>query len=51
MAALGLFVSSDTVVWVVGLFGAAFGRSARPLVSDLSAGLGFIFDDTYSMGE
>ena len=51
MAGLGLFVSSDTVVWVVGLFGAAFGLSARPLVSDLFAGLGFIFDDTYSVGE
>jgi len=36
---------------VLGLFSAAFGLAARPLVSDLLAGIGFIFSDTFDIGE
>jgi len=51
LACIGLFVQADTLVWMVGLFSAAFGLGARPLISDFLAGLGFIFDDTFSVGE
>jgi len=47
----GLFVDSNTLIWVVGLFSAAFGLGARPLISDYLAGISFIFEDTYSVGE
>ncbi len=45
------FVDTDTLVWVVGLFSAAFGLGARPLVNDFLAGLSFIFEDTFDVGE
>lgn len=45
------FVDNDTLVWVVGLFSAAFGLGARPLVNDFLAGISFIFEDTFDVGE
>jgi small-conductance mechanosensitive channel len=51
LASLGLFVNPDTLVWMVGLFSAAFGLGARPLISDFLAGLSFIFEDTFAVGE
>ncbi len=51
IASVGLFVSTDTLVWMVGLFSAAFGLGARPLISDILTGIGFIFEDTFSVGE
>lgn len=45
------FVDTDTLVWVVGLFSAAFGLGARPLVNDFLAGISFIFEDTFDVGE
>lgn len=45
------FVDNDTLVWVVGLFSAAFGLGARPLVNDVLAGISFIFEDTFDVGE
>jgi small-conductance mechanosensitive channel len=50
-ASVGRFVTLDTLVWVVGLFSAAFGLSARPLISDVLAGVGLIFEDTFAVGE
>jgi small conductance mechanosensitive channel len=47
----GLFFDSNTLIWIVGLFSAAFGLGARPLISDYLAGISFIFEDTYSVGE
>jgi small conductance mechanosensitive channel len=47
----GLFFDSNTLIWVVGLFSAAFGLGARPLISDYLAGISFIFEDTFSVGE
>ena len=51
IASVGLFLEANDVVWVVGLFSAAFGLGARPLISDLLAGLTFIFKDTFAVGE
>jgi small-conductance mechanosensitive channel len=51
IASVGRFVTFDTLVWVVGLFSAAFGLSARPLISDVLAGVGLIFEDTFAVGE
>ena len=51
MASLSLFVPASTLIWIFGLFSAAFGLGARPLVSDLLAGMGFLFTDTFDIGE
>ena len=48
---LNLFVGVDTLVWMVGLFSAAFGLGARPLISDFLTGIGFLFEDTFDVGE
>jgi small conductance mechanosensitive channel len=48
---LGLFVDTTTLVWMIGLFSAAFGLGARPLISDFLTGVGFIFEDTFDVGE
>jgi len=48
---LALFISPDTLLWVVGLFSAGIGLSARPLFSDLFIGIGFIFEDSFDVGE
>jgi small conductance mechanosensitive channel len=51
VASAGRFVRADTLVWTVGLFSAAFGLSARPLISDVMAGVGLVFEDTFAVGE
>jgi small conductance mechanosensitive channel len=51
LVSLGQFVELDTLVWVVGLLSAGFGLSARPLISDVLAGVNFIFEDTFAVGE
>lgn len=51
LLSIGLFVDAATLVWTVGLFSAAFGLGARPLISDFLSGAGFIFEDTYAVGE
>jgi small conductance mechanosensitive channel len=48
---LSRYVSAETLVWVVGLFSAAFGFAARPVVSDWLAGISFIFRDTFDVGD
>lgn len=48
---MGQFIETTTLVWMIGLFSAAFGLGARPLISDLLTGVGFIFEDTFSVGE
>ena len=42
LLSIGLFVDPNTLVWMVGLFSAAFGLGARPLISDYLAGISFI---------
>jgi small-conductance mechanosensitive channel len=51
IATLGLFVDVSTLVWVVGLFSAAFGLGARPLINDILAGFAFMFEDSLAMGD
>ncbi|HBG75021.1 MAG: hypothetical protein A2X25_04560 [Chloroflexi bacterium GWB2_49_20] len=51
LMSLGQFVETSTLVWMVGLFGAGFGLSARPMISDVMAGASFIFEDTFAVGE
>ncbi|MCB9136424.1 MAG: mechanosensitive ion channel family protein [Anaerolineales bacterium] len=51
MISLLQFVGVDTLLWIVGLFSAAFGLGARPQLSDILAGMGFLFEDTFSVGE
>jgi len=46
-----LFVSVDTLIWVIGLFSAAFGLGARPFISDYLTGLTFFFEDIYDVGD
>lgn len=48
---LSLFVNTDTLVWMVGLFSAAFGLGARPLISDFLTGIGFLFENIFDVGE
>jgi small conductance mechanosensitive channel len=35
----------------VGLFSAAFGLGARPVISDILVGISFLFEDTFAVGE
>lgn len=50
-ATLALFIPATTLIWILGLFSAAFGLGARPLVSDLLSGISFIFNGTFDIGE
>jgi len=51
LASLALFVDPNTLAWVVGLFGTAFGFGARLMIGDYLGGLSFLFDDTFAVGE
>ncbi|KAA3664144.1 MAG: mechanosensitive ion channel family protein [Chloroflexi bacterium] len=51
LSSLSLFVDAATLIWMVGLFSAAFGLGARPLISDFLTGIGFMFEDTFDVGE
>lgn len=51
VASLALFIPVSTLIWILGLFSAAFGFGAKPFVSDLLAGMGFIFNVTFDIGE
>jgi small conductance mechanosensitive channel len=50
-SSLSLAVETDTLVWMIGLFSAAFGLGARPLLSDFLTGVSFMFEDTFDVGE
>jgi moderate conductance mechanosensitive channel len=49
--AFSFFVESERLIWIVGLFSAAFGLGARSLVADILAGMRFIFRNTFTIGE
>jgi small conductance mechanosensitive channel len=49
--ALSQFVPAETLLWMVGLFSAAFGLGARPIISDFLTGISFLFEDPYGVGE
>lgn len=48
---LNLFISGETLIWMVGLFSAAFGLGARPLISDFLTGVSFLFEDPFDLNE
>jgi small conductance mechanosensitive channel len=45
------FVHTDTIVWIVGLFGSAVAFAGRTFVGDFLAGLNIIFQDRVAVGE
>jgi small conductance mechanosensitive channel len=49
--ALSQFVDAATLIWMVGLFSAAFGLGARPLISDFLTGISFLFENPFDVGE
>jgi len=51
LACAAQFIDLDTLIWVVGLFSAAFGLGLRPLISDFLTGIFFIFENTLDVGE
>jgi small-conductance mechanosensitive channel len=48
---LSLFIDNNTLIWVIGLFSAAFGLGARNVVNDFVSGISLIFADDYAVGE
>lgn len=44
-------VPAQSLAWAIGLLGAGIGLAARPLISDYLAGIGFVIEDTFSVGE
>lgn len=51
ISSLSLFVNTNTLIWIIGLFSAAFGLGARNLVNDFLSGISLIFADDYAVGE
>ena len=51
IASVSLFIKAETLIWVVGLFSAAFGFGARPIISDIIAGLAFMSEDNFAVGD
>lgn len=51
VATLSHFVRAETLVWMIGLFSAAFGLGTRALVADVLAGCRLIFRNTFAIGE
>ncbi|MCI0709422.1 MAG: mechanosensitive ion channel family protein [Chloroflexi bacterium] len=48
---LSLFIDATTIIWMVGLFSAAFGIGANVLIRDFLTGFSFIFEDTIDVGD
>ena len=48
---LGLFIDTTSLIWMLGLFSAAFGLGARPIISDYLTGISFIFGNVLDIGE
>jgi len=48
---LEMFIAPTTILAVAGLFSFALGMSARPLVSDVFAGITLLFEDQFAVGE
>lgn len=48
---LGQFLSPESLALFAGLFTAAFSLGARPLIADMLAGVSFIFEDNFDVGE
>jgi len=51
LLSLGQFLSAEALALLAGLFTAAFSLGARPLIADILAGISFIFEDNFDVGE
>lgn len=51
LLSLSQFLSAETLALLAGLFTAAFSLGARPLIADILAGMSFIFEDNFDVGE
>ena len=51
LLSLGQFLSAESLALFAGLFTAAFSLGARPLIADILAGMNFIFEDNFDVGE
>ena len=51
VGSVALFIEAETLIWVIGLFSAAFGFGARPIISDIMAGLAFMAEDNFAVGD
>lgn len=51
ISTLLLFASLDTLLWMVGLFSAGLGFSARPIISDFIIGMSLIFENAFEVGD
>lgn len=51
LIALSRMVGAANVIWMVGLFGAAFGIGASQHIRDLLTGVSFMFEDSIAVGE
>lgn len=51
LLSLGQFLSAESLALFAGLFTAAFSLGARPLIADILAGVSFIFEDNFDVGE
>lgn len=51
LLSLGQFLSAESLALFAGLFTAAFSLGARPLIADMLAGMSFIFEDNFDVGE
>ena len=51
LLSLSQFLSAETLALLAGLFTAAFSLGARPLIADILAGVSFIFEDNFDVGE
>lgn len=51
LAALAPIVGIDSLVWMIGLFAAGFGFSAKPFIGDYMTGVMFILEDDFTIGE
>lgn len=48
---MAVLIDKSTLVWMIGLFSAAFGFGAWRMVSDFITGINFIFEDTLDVGD
>lgn len=51
LLSLNQFLSAEALALFAGLFTAAFSLAARPLIADMFAGVSFIFEDNFDVGE
>jgi small conductance mechanosensitive channel len=51
LLSLSQFLSAEALALFAGLFTAAFSLGARPLIADMLAGVSFIFEDNFDVGE